>query len=300
MTADNVTVPLAPFVPNRALELWMQIDLLFQRHGLAPPPYRLRDELVTHLSWAHYGADLAAAPSVPSPVDQGWTGEQSDAFDRAFIPDTPQSFALIRFNEFVERKRYLDAKGYALRAEEWPEIVEIVRAGLSWREDQGSFAGAHTQPGAADGVVSDLLEALRLALPSNLSVNNPVVSDSVVVSLDATMGDLRKIAAAIAKATAHQADADPDGSQGPLWMMHVRGPDDIYPAPDYVTALAWCDYLNVRADETGTDVQCSAVPAIWCGTPASHAAGLADAIAGWTQPLPAALPPAEVKAETGR
>lgn len=31
------------------LPAWQEIDRLFQRHGLQPPPYRLRDELVMHL-----------------------------------------------------------------------------------------------------------------------------------------------------------------------------------------------------------------------------------------------------------
>jgi hypothetical protein len=82
--------------------------------------------------------------------------------------------------------------------------------------------------------------------------------------------------------------AAPIPTEGPeaavLWMMHVRGPDDIYPAPDYATALAWCDSLNQRIAQTGSDVLCSAVPALWTGDPDGHAAGLAEAIAGWTFP----------------
>lgn len=50
--------PLTPLLADRETELWLQIDLLFQAHGLVHPPYRLRDTLVTHLAWAHYGADL--------------------------------------------------------------------------------------------------------------------------------------------------------------------------------------------------------------------------------------------------
>lgn len=51
--------PMTPLLPDRETALWMQIDLLFQKHGLPHPPYRLRDELVTHLAWAHYGHDAA-------------------------------------------------------------------------------------------------------------------------------------------------------------------------------------------------------------------------------------------------
>lgn len=73
--------PISPLSEPRAgCELWQEIDLLFQRYGLSHPPYRLRDELVNHLSWARYGAALDAAlasGSTPKPpmtmkVDQDW------------------------------------------------------------------------------------------------------------------------------------------------------------------------------------------------------------------------------------
>lgn len=63
-----------------------------------------------------------------------------------------------------------------------------------------------------------------------------------------------------------------------LWMMHARGPDDIYPAPNYETAVEWAD----RANTVGPEVK--AVPALWLGTPESHAEGLPAAIAGWEVP----------------
>lgn len=47
----------------------------------------------------------------------------------------------------------------------------------------------------------DLLSVAREMLPRNLCVTNPNVSDSTIVPLECTMGDLRKVAAAIAKAT---------------------------------------------------------------------------------------------------
>lgn len=47
----------------------------------------------------------------------------------------------------------------------------------------------------------ELLEACKLAIPSGVCLTNKNVADSTIVSLDCTMGDLRKIAAAIAKAT---------------------------------------------------------------------------------------------------
>ena len=39
---------------------WQAINALFVRHGLEPPPVRLRDELVNHLAWAKFGAAQGA------------------------------------------------------------------------------------------------------------------------------------------------------------------------------------------------------------------------------------------------
>lgn len=47
----------------------------------------------------------------------------------------------------------------------------------------------------------DLLAVAREMLPRNLCLTNPNVPDDTVVPLECTMGDLRKVAAAIAKAT---------------------------------------------------------------------------------------------------
>ncbi len=74
----------------------------------------------------------------------------------------------------------------------------------------------------------------------------------------------------------------------PLWMMHVIGPDDIYPAPDHATAVEWCAYLNQEIAPTVPGVLCVAVPAIWTGTAEEHAEGLPEAIKGWTHTLTAA------------
>lgn len=69
-----------------------------------------------------------------------------------------------------------------------------------------------------------------------------------------------------------------------LWMMHVRGPDDIYPAPDYETAVAWCDYVNDVLAKAVPEVMTKAVPAIWTLSPQEHAAYLPEAIKGWALP----------------
>jgi len=61
----------------------------------------------------------------------------------------------------------------------------------------------------------------------------------------------------------------------PLWMVHVLGPDEIYPAPDHATAVEWCAGMNEAIPES--DVLCVAVPALWTGSSKDHAAGLKDA-----------------------
>jgi hypothetical protein len=51
----------------------------------------------------------------------------------------------------------------------------------------------------------ELLAAAKECLPLNIALNNPNVPDTMVVPMDATMGELRRLAAAIAKATGEQA-----------------------------------------------------------------------------------------------
>jgi len=69
-----------------------------------------------------------------------------------------------------------------------------------------------------------------------------------------------------------------------LWAMHLRGPDDIYPAPDHATAQNWCDYVNDFVAQVGSDVEVIAAPVHWSGTDEAHAEGLPLAVAGWTLP----------------
>lgn len=84
----------------------------------------------------------------------------------------------------------------------------------------------------------------------------------------------------------------------PLWMMHVIGPDDIYPAPDHAAAVEWCAYLNREIAPKVPEVLCVAVPAIWTGTAEEHAEGLAEAIKGWT--VPAAPAPSSLAGGAAR
>lgn len=77
-----------------------------------------------------------------------------------------------------------------------------------------------------------------------------------------------------------------------LWCCHVRGPDDVHPAPDYQTALKWSDMINDWSDEAnarfkdGEKVMSKAAPALWPWSPESHAQNLAKAIADFSPRLP--------------
>lgn len=57
---------------------------------------------------------------------------------------------------------------------------------------------------AARARCGDLLAACQSVIPHNLCTDNPNVSDDQVIPLDFTMGELRRIAAAIAKATSSE------------------------------------------------------------------------------------------------
>lgn len=72
-----------------------------------------------------------------------------------------------------------------------------------------------------------------------------------------------------------------------LWCCHVRGPDDVYAAPDYETALKWADMtnaLNWRGHHPLSYDDCliKAVPAPWPYSAESHAENLPKSIADFT------------------
>lgn len=91
-----------------------------------------------------------------------------------------------------------------------------------------------------------------------------------------------------------------------LWCCHVRGPDDVYAAPDYMTALAWSDALNeinwrgasdlkIENPKSFEDCLIKAVPAPWPHTAEAHATNLPRSIADFSDPSasrpePAATP----------
>lgn len=68
-----------------------------------------------------------------------------------------------------------------------------------------------------------------------------------------------------------------------LWCCHVRGPDDIYAAPDYETALKWADATNAlnwrgHTPADYSDCLIKAVPAPYPGSAEEHASQLAESI----------------------
>ena len=86
----------------------------------------------------------------------------------------------------------------------------------------------------------------------------------------------------------------------PLWMVHVLGPDEIYPAPDHATAVEWCAGLNGAIPDS--DVLCVAVPALWTASSKDHAAGLKDArddFAALARPATSAASEGEVHSSHG-
>ncbi len=66
---------------------------------------------------------------------------------------------------------------------------------------------------------------------------------------------------------------------GPLWCVQVRGPDDVQAVASYEDAVRLSDGLNwwwwSLPRFTEDDPLISAIPALWEGTPESHAASLA-------------------------
>jgi hypothetical protein len=113
------------------------------------------------------------------------------------------------------------------------------------------------------------------------------------------VGDLMRETDALLRLAA-QAEAPGGQPQSPLWCCHVRGPDDVYAAPDYATALVWADVLNelnwnsrdprypkpisFKNPEKYEDCLIKAVPAIWPHSPESHAEDLPKSLAGFADP----------------
>jgi len=78
-------------------------------------------------------------------------------------------------------------------------LVERLRAGLARQEiDYDMVLDLNDITQAAD-TIEALCEALESVIPSYVNLNNHNVIDSDDVPIDMTMGDLRKIAAALAK-----------------------------------------------------------------------------------------------------
>lgn len=81
---------------------------------------------------------------------------------------------------------YSSDETHSISTNQWAEILLIV-----------ADAEGRRKMSAAP----DLLEACEAAIPKGVCLTNKNIPDGFTVALDCTMGDLRKIAAAIAKAT---------------------------------------------------------------------------------------------------
>jgi hypothetical protein len=82
-----------------------------------------------------------------------------------------------------------------------------------------------------------------------------------------------------------------------LWCCHVRGPDDVYAAPDYETALRWSDIMNECNWMRGKDRQppsswadclIKASPAIWPWSAQAHRANVPRSVRDFALPTPTA------------
>lgn len=79
-----------------------------------------------------------------------------------------------------------------------------------------------------------------------------------------------------------------------LWCCHVRGPDEVYAAPDYETALAWADTTNtfnwrgrggkIEPPESWEECIIKAVPAPWPWSAESHAENLPESMKAFSRP----------------
>lgn len=69
-----------------------------------------------------------------------------------------------------------------------------------------------------------------------------------------------------------------------LWSMHVRGPDDVWAAPDYDTALEWADMVNYELAPRFPDILLRATPMLWPWGAERHAESLPRSVEEWTRP----------------
>jgi hypothetical protein len=88
----------------------------------------------------------------------------------------------------------------------------------------------------------------------------------------------------------------PAPAESLLWCCHARGPDDVYAAPDYITALAWSDALNeinwrksskleLKDPASWDECLIKAAPALWPHGPEAHAENLPKSLEGFSSPL---------------
>lgn len=84
-----------------------------------------------------------------------------------------------------------------IRIEAWgrEDFVEVANVPVDYDDREQREANARLIAAAPE-----LLAVCRAMIPRNICLNNGNVRDDLVVPLDVTMGELRRVAAAIAKA----------------------------------------------------------------------------------------------------
>jgi len=102
---------------------------------------------------------------------------------------------------------------------------------------------------------------------------------------DANMAE--STATLLRKAAAALAARQPTG-QGPLWCMHILGPDDVHAAPSKAHAEKAAAALNAfhaaRQEQSEQDPKIEAVATLWPHSAESHAESVAAFIPGWMLP----------------
>lgn len=84
----------------------------------------------------------------------------------------------------------------------WEAEIECEQGSAIYAITYGKSAEQAEADARLIAAAPELLEALELTLPRNLCLTNANIPDDQPIPLEFTMGELRKIAAAIAKATA--------------------------------------------------------------------------------------------------
>ncbi|KMO18870.1 hypothetical protein [Methylobacterium indicum] len=168
--------------------------------------------------------------------------------------------------------------------------------------DDGRFepAEAPQPPSSTPGEVERLVDALSNAAWEMGHSSSIATKEQMTVVRDA----LRTARTAL---LSHISTAGRGEGAGDLWCVHILGPDDVYAAPDLMTAVRWAQTMNRVADRAEqkianrqgrplTDderVLCYANVVAWPRSAADHAGALPSAIQQMEPRTPPAPPSAD-------